>query len=622
MRKILKQFYRNHRDVLVGSFIALGVIIAAIGAYQAYAPRFSERPLKLFTVVLFDTIKLLLFSSRISILEPKPLLYDIAIWLAPFSTLVTMFTVLRQTSHKVRMFTKYLFRGGYLVFGINQRALELIQVHLELDKFLKVVCIGIYKNNPAIFSEMNKHKVMCLQSSLDELEKVKFMSVRRLMRYERIIVLENEPQMYALLYTLNKLASNAGINRLQVYAAYRNHLFYDHITGHIDQLDRLSIAYINPDALAIHELFTHPHFVMLPNRKAVMPVPSTRVQLSHAIGSAHVLLLGFNALGVEFVKQFANNGTINLDVINRVSIISSSFASQVDAFKLNYPQAWRALDMRGYQSGINSQTAQEWLEASCREQAYTHVVFTEDSFEDNMEFLLRNKALFSSCVVCFYSPHTEHRAVLEDVFRDSFFTFLTYGDAVSIYRPDIIFRDRVLQMAKSFNLQYEIARRSFVISDRVKHSLSGMQKSLALDPEKLWVEMCEHRRLSSTAMAMHQRTKKELIHLLYPDVSTNSNLREEMIRRFGYALDTLTDDHNTDTLLQDPLLSYLAGVEHLRWCNFHYMSDWTFGERDDANRVHDFLIADWDLFLSDESRRRTIIYDLLPYLMITQDRAG
>ena len=111
MRRKLKPFYKNYREVLVGGFIVLGVLVAILGTYQVYAPSFSDRPLKLFTVVLYDTIRLLLFSFRIRITEPTPLLYEIAVWLAPFTMLVTIFAVLRRTSQKVRLFAKYLVRG-------------------------------------------------------------------------------------------------------------------------------------------------------------------------------------------------------------------------------------------------------------------------------------------------------------------------------------------------------------------------------------------------------------------------------------------------------------------------------------------------------------------------------
>ena len=50
------------------------------------------------------------------------------------------------------------------------------------------------------------------------------------------------------------------------------------------------------------------------------------------------------------------------------------------------------------------------------------------------------------------------------------------------------------------------------------------------------------------------------------------------------------------------------------------MRNWTFGVRDDANRVHDYLIPDWDTFVADEARRCTIIYDFLPYVMEMQDK--
>lgn len=332
MRRKLKQFYKNYREVLVGGFIVLGVLVAILGTYQVYAPSFSDRPLKLFTVVLYDTIRLLLFSFRISITEPTPLLYEIAVWLAPFTMLVTIFAVLRRTSQKVRLFAKYLFRGGYLVLGVNQQALELLQTHKELDHSLKAVCIGTDKNDPVLSDEMGKRNLLCLHSSLDELETVKFLSRRRLKRYERIIVLEPEPQMYALLYTLNTLVYNAGIDRLKVYAAYRNPLFYEHMTDHANHLEHLSIEYVNFDALAIHNLFSHPRFSMLAGKHALLQVPETREKLSQAIGSAHVLLLGFGTLGTEFIRWFANNGTINLDFKNRVSVVSPSFTSQEDAF--------------------------------------------------------------------------------------------------------------------------------------------------------------------------------------------------------------------------------------------------------------------------------------------------
>ena len=161
------------------------------------------------SVTAYDVIKLHTFSSLLGVDEPKPLLYDIAIWLAPLSTMTAVFSAVCALSGRVRLLFRSLLGGGMLIFGLNEQTMAFVHAQRAAGYRGKMLCIGTADAKDALNEALRQEGVLCVFADMETLPAMNRLSARRLRAYERIVLLEEEPQAYALLNFLNQQAEVA-----------------------------------------------------------------------------------------------------------------------------------------------------------------------------------------------------------------------------------------------------------------------------------------------------------------------------------------------------------------------------------------------------------------------------
>ncbi|MGI6670484.1 MAG: hypothetical protein ACOX58_02720 [Christensenellales bacterium] len=602
---MLKRFFVRYRNVFTRCLIAAGVLAAVIGAGLVHWPRFSGQPLRFLSVTAYDVIKLHTFSSLLGVDEPKPLLYDIAIWLAPLSTMTAAFSAVCALSGRARLLFRSLFGGGMLIFGLNEQTIAFVHAQRAAGHRGKMLCIGAAGAKDALAEALGREGVLCLLADMETLPNRKRLSARRLRAYDRIVLLEEEPRAYALLNFLDQQAERFGLNSLAVFAAYQNPQLHEHMQRGC-RWPRLRVRRFSRLALAVEDLLTQEDFHFspekIPTEKNANKSDSAKA-IADAIGTAHLLLVGFGALGAEFLQEYANVGVFNPFTLNSVSVLAADAKEQMEAFVLSHPAAEQVFDIQVCDAAPSSAEAQRFVEEQQSQRPFTHVIVIEENAEAGMALLLRNQQAFAGCVVGFYAPRPEDAQLCKDAFANCFRVFCPFGENLAVYHPDRVFKDEMMVLARAFHRSYEQAGRAYI-------SLGA--KKTEQETTDGWSALSEHLQRSNLALALHHKTKIELLHRLS---AQEFGTTKALLSRCAQTMQGESLHEKAEAILNDPVTEYLAAAEHRRWCNFHLMQNWRFGARDDTQKTHPCLITDWQTFIQDEQRRATVCYDLLPYLI-------
>lgn len=599
---MLKRFFIRYQNIFTRCLIAVGVLSAVIGAAIAHWPRFPRQPLRFLSVTAYDIIKLHTFSSLIAVDQPKPLLYDIAIWLAPLSTMTAAFSAVCALSGHARLWFRSLFGGGMLIFGLNEQTTAFVHAQRAAGYRGKMLCIGTAGAKDTLIEALRREGVLCVLANMETLIPMKRLSARRLRAYERIVLLEEEPQAYALLIFLNQQAEHFGLNSLAVFAAYQNRQLQEHMhRGY--RWPHLRVRWFSRCALVVEDLLTKETFQFLPEKKPEKKKTyesGNAKAISDAIGTAHLLLVGFGSLGAEFLQEYANAGVFNPFALNSISVLVVNAKEQVEGFVLSHPAAGQVFDIQVCDAAPSSAEAQRFIEEQQSRQPFTHLIVIEESMEAGMALLLRNQQTLSGCAVGFYAPRPQDARLCKDAFTNSFRVFCPFGENRTVYHPDRVFKDKMMDLARAFHRSYEQAGRTYISS-------SGTEIE-----KDSWSTLSEHLQRSNLALALHQKTKTELLHRLSAEGFGET---KALLSRCAQTMQGKSLLEKAEAILNDPVTEYLAATEHRRWCNFHLMQNWRFGARDDTQKNHPCLITDWQEFIQDEKRRATVCYDILAYLL-------
>ena len=134
-------------------FFALALILSLVGSYQVYHGRFSN-VFKEIIVIIISTFKLFTFSPTNGITNEAPLAYELAIWMAPASTMVGFFSVFSKLYRNIRNSLIHIGKEHLVVMGYNPYSIEFIK-NLKNDH-PEIRVINLLDNTENINEELLK----------------------------------------------------------------------------------------------------------------------------------------------------------------------------------------------------------------------------------------------------------------------------------------------------------------------------------------------------------------------------------------------------------------------------------------------------------------------------------
>lgn len=127
MRNKLLYYLRKIRT----PFFVISMFLSVLGSYQLYHGNYSNI-YKEITVIVISVMKLFTFFPTNGLLNEAPIAYELAIWMAPLSTMVGIFSIFDRLYKVVNLGFYHLGRKHLVVMGGNENAITFIK-NLQKD---------------------------------------------------------------------------------------------------------------------------------------------------------------------------------------------------------------------------------------------------------------------------------------------------------------------------------------------------------------------------------------------------------------------------------------------------------------------------------------------------------
>ena len=112
-------------------FFLLSAILSVVGSIQLYGGGYSN-VFKEFTVILISVMKLFTFSPTNGLLNEAPLAYELAIWMAPLSTMVGIFSIFDKLYKTISLSLYHVKKEHIVLMGADEDAITFIK-NLQRD---------------------------------------------------------------------------------------------------------------------------------------------------------------------------------------------------------------------------------------------------------------------------------------------------------------------------------------------------------------------------------------------------------------------------------------------------------------------------------------------------------
>ena len=123
MRKIsniIKHYFNKNLWIIY----ILGLVLSLIGSFQVYHGRY-DNILKEVSVISISVLKLFLFVPIEGFIKQNPLAYELAIWIAPMTTLLATFSIFNKLYTAIKLKLAHFHKEHIIVMGCNRLGMVL-----------------------------------------------------------------------------------------------------------------------------------------------------------------------------------------------------------------------------------------------------------------------------------------------------------------------------------------------------------------------------------------------------------------------------------------------------------------------------------------------------------------
>ncbi|WP_459129639.1 hypothetical protein [Guggenheimella bovis] len=563
------------------------------------------------TNTIASVIKLYLFMPSPGSDGSFPWPYELAIWITPIST-VSGFLNIGQ---------KYLKRFQSWLYHLNRKHLVVMGDRAFAEPFLREA-----------FLERPKDRLLYLAKSMEEqhalegvfdhrikiatidclhpenIENALLVRKYKIHQAEALIVFEGEPENFRTLRAINEILEDKCPERIPTHVMSTNTKMKELIEDQADHLKALSIHYFNLDHLRAIELFQREDFRAYETKglKEAWTKEDVENEMTMAkkIGHAHLLIVGFTALGQEIFKEATNLLTLNPSDRLHITILDKNAKEQFDYFESDIDQLEKVCRVDILPYDLRAKALPQALSKAIEEDPLTSVVFTIDSAKESLVTIERFRKLFSDGPVSLYTPKRDEVSALLDAIKEKLPNIVTFGEEKDLLTREVILRDRFLRKAKAFNAFY----------NETAAKLMGWEIPSKTSEEQ-WNELTSFKRESSLAQSLHAPIKRAILEKL-TSIEGFPNTRQEIVDEWKKELQSVSVTEEVSIIEKSPVKNFFTELEHRRWNNFHYMRNFHFSETKDLeNKEHDCLIDSWEEFLQGPQREKAI-YDYISTLSV------
>ncbi len=586
-------------------FFALALILSLVGSYQVYHGRFSN-VFKEIIVIIISTFKLFTFSPTNGITNEAPLAYELAIWMAPASTMVGFFSVFSKLYRNIRNSLIHIGKEHLVVMGYNPYSIEFIK-NLKNDH-PEIRVINLLDNTENINEELLKSldvKVVRVSySDINSEENKLIIRDEKIGDYGKIVCFEREPYGYGYVEKLSKWLGNMD-KTIDLYLRTENYRVKELVEFQMDELVAFDIHYFNLDELMVMNLIGDDFSIN--NTPGLLEDWSDRTfetinDIAKQVGRANVLMVGFSPISESVLNVISNNSVINPLRNVKVTIIDKAASGKFDKYNDYKTMIDNVMDYELIDMDTNSRNLKNVVIERERVEPFSAVLFCEEEIYSNIVNIDRIKDIVENNPVAVYAKDSvSSESVLNSV-KQTIKSMQIFGDPNNVLTKNIIIDESMLQKSKEFNAYY----------NRLAYEMMGYEISNE-SVESQWHSLSNVKKESSIYQTMHRDVKEMLIRK-FSELKKFEGI--DIVEGWKELVSGKSVSQQVSIIENDIFMNYMTALEHKRWNNFYYMRDFTFGNiKDEKNKKHDCLIDDWDEFLGGIQRDKAI-YDFISTLSL------
>lgn len=260
-KETISYYIKKYKSILFIVSLALSLY----GSYLVYHGKY-EQPLKEVSIILFSTFKLFTFAPTNAI-NQSPLAYELAVWLAPTSTVIGFLTMFQKIFQSIRTNLYHLKKADLIIMGNQSNGFAFIKnLYKENPKTRIIYLMDKSEEMDETFSNEFKLEVVKLDFNNPN-QKLNAITIRDkgVDNCSKIISFEPEPRNYGRLLSLQSMLKKIKKSKkIQVFLQIEDIRMREMVELRMDQLDAFDIHYFKIEDLLVKSLLEKSKFKILP----------------------------------------------------------------------------------------------------------------------------------------------------------------------------------------------------------------------------------------------------------------------------------------------------------------------------------------------------------------------
>ena len=612
MRKIsniIKHYFNKNLWIIY----ILGLVLSLIGSFQVYHGRY-DNILKEVSVISISVLKLFLFVPIEGFIKQNPLAYELAIWIAPMTTLLAIFSIFNKLYTAIKLKLAHFHKEHIIVMGCNDYSLSFMKNYISLKNKKKILCILPERTQEKDIETLNRLGV--ITSTIDYMsglndENMRISSEYNFASVDTIICFEDEPKNYGYLKLISELIAKRRKKKEKIINVYVNTVnkYIRNIVQHkMDEIKIFDIKYFNIYDLIAYNLINLKNFKLYETsglKKDWIKIKKEKGEnfslddFSNLIGTPNILLIGFKNCGKSLFELAVNQTLVNAKENMKITIVDRKISNIIEEYKATIRELKKVANIELIDGDINHISTQNKIKESHKKDPFTAVLFSTKNCTESLIFIdLLGEEIFKNVNTAVFCENIwENKPLIESIIL-KYPNIIIFGELIDVLNFESITNEPLEIKSKEFNAYYN------KISENI---MNYPEQDISI--EEQWDFLSNIKKDSSRNQCMHQNVKEVLLEKIAQMEGLTSV--EELLDRWKAMIDSVSVKEQINIIEKNPAMNYMSALEHKRWSSFYYMRNFVYSEKkDEVNGTHNSLIDDWDEFLRSDKREQ-VIYDFI-----------
>ena len=611
---IIKHYFNKNLWIIY----ILGFVLSLIGSFQVYHGKYDSI-LKEISIISVSVLKLFLFVPIEGFIKQNPLTYELAIWIAPISTLLVTFSIFNKLYTAIKLKISHFSKEHIIVMGYNDYSLSFMRNYISLKNKKKILCVLPEKIAEKDIDILNRLGVMTCTidyiSGLND-ENIRISSEYNFASVDTIICFEDEPKNYGYLKLISELIDKSKEKKdktVNVYVNTVNKYIRNIVQHKMDEIKIFDIKYFNIYDLISYNLINLKNFKLYETsglKKDWNQIKEERGEnfslddFSNLIGTPNILLIGFKDCGKSLFELAINQTLVNAKENVKITIVDRKISNIIEEYKATIRELKKVANIELIDGDINHISTQNKIRENHKKAPFTAVLFSTKNCTESLIFMdLLGEEIFKNVNTAVFCENIwENKPLIESILL-KYPNITVFGELIDVLNFEAITNEPLEIKAKEFNAYYK------EISGKIMNS---PEEDISI--EEQWNSLSNIKKDSSRSQCMHQNVKEVLLAKIAQMEGFSSV--EELLDRWKAMINSVSVKEQINIIEKNPAMNYMSALEHKRWSSFYYMKNFIYSEKkDEVNCTHNSLIDDWDEFLHSD-KREEVIYDFISVLSV------